>query len=102
MSSFIAGVQSHCTERDLGGIVGCVTLDRKTGAMEVHDADGRLLGFLPMKDRAAFLAFNPTLVVCPFAGHLALSVTGVFYADVRIVLPSTRDFVEESLTGFLA
>ena len=101
MSSFIAGVQSHCTERDLGGIVGCVTLDRKTGAMEVHDADGRLLGFLPMKDRAAFLAFNPTLVVCPFAGHLALSVTGVFYADVRIVLPSTRDFVEESLTGFL-
>ena len=101
MSSFIAGVQSHCTERDLGGVVGYVAMDRKTGAMEVHDGDGRLLGFLPMKDRAAFLAFNPTLVVCPFAGHIALSVTGAFYADVRIVLPSTRDFVEESLTGFL-
>ena len=101
MSSFIAGVQSHCTERDLGGIVGYVILDRKTGAMEVHAADERLLGYLPMKDRAAFLAFNPTLVVCPFAGHIALSVTGVFYADVRIVLPSSRDFVEESLTGFL-
>ena len=101
MSSFIAGVQSHCTEKDLGGVVGYVEMDRKTGAMEVHDGDGRLLGFLPMKDRAAFLAFNPTLVVCPFAGHIALSVTGAFYADVRIVLPSTRDFVEESLTGFL-
>ena len=101
MSSFIAGVQSRCTERDLGGVVGYVEMDRKTGAMEVHDGNGRLLGFLPMKDRAAFLAFNPTLVVCPFAGRIALSVTGAFYADVRIVLPSTRDFVEESLTGFL-
>ena len=101
MSSFIAGVQSHCTNQDLGGVVGYVEMDRKTGAMEVHDGNGRLLGFLPMKDRAAFLAFNPTLVVCPFAGHIALSVTGSFYADVRIVLPSTRDFVEESLTGFL-
>ena len=101
MSSFIAGVQSHCTEKDLGGVVGYVAMDRKTGAMEVHAGDDRLLGFLPMKDRAAFLAFNPTLVVCPFAGHIALSVTGAFYADVRIVLPSTRDFVEESLTGFL-
>ena len=101
MSSFIAGVQSHCTEKDLGGVVGYVAMDRKTGAMEVHAGDDRLLGFLPMKDRAAFLAFNPTLVVWPFAGHIALSVTGSFYADVRIVLPSTRDFVEESLTGFL-
>ena len=101
MSSFIAGVQSHCTDKDLGGVVGYVAVDRTTGAMEVHAGDDRLLGFLPMKDRAAFLAFNPTLVVCPFAGHIALSVTGAFYADVRIVLPSTRDFVEESLTGFL-
>ena len=101
MSSFIAGVHSHCTNKDLGGVVGYVEMDRKTGAMEVHDGDGRLLGFLPMKDRAAFLAFNPTLVVCPFAGHIAVSITGSFYADIRIVLPSTRDFVEESLTGFL-
>ena len=101
MSSFIAGVQSHCTDQDLGGVVGYVTVDRKTGAMEVHAGDDRLLGYLPMKDRAAFLTFNPTLAICPFAGRIALSVTGAFYADVRIVLPSTRDFVEESLTGFL-
>jgi hypothetical protein len=101
MSSFIAGLKGHCTERDLGGIVGYVFLDKTTGAMEVHNSDGRMLGLLPMKDRTAFLAFNPTLVTCPFAGHLAVSVTGAFYADIRIVLPSTRDFVEESLTGFL-
>jgi hypothetical protein len=101
MSSFIAGLQQNCTERDLGGLVGFIFMDPVTGAMEVHRPDNRLLGYLPMKDRAAFLAFNPSRTVCPFAGHVALSVTGRFYADIRIVLPSSRDFVEESLVGFL-
>jgi len=101
MSSFIAGLQQNCTERDLGGLVGFIFMDPVTGAMEVHRPDNRLLGYLPMKDRAAFLAFNPSRTVCPFAGHVALSVTGKYYADIRIVLPSSRDFVEESLVGFL-
>ena len=101
MSSFIAGLQQNCTERDLGGLVGFIFMDPVTGAMEVHRPDDRLLGYLPMKDRAAFLAFNPSRTVCPFAGHVALSVTGKYYADIRIVLPSSRDFVEESLVGFL-
>lgn len=101
MSSFIAGIQGTCTDKDLGGLVGYVEVDRVTGALDVRDPDDRLLGYLPMKDRAAFHAFNPSLVVCPFAGHVAFSVTGKLYADIRIVLPSTRDFVEESLTGFL-
>ena len=101
MSSFIAGLQTNCTNKDLGGIVGYVSMDPVTGAMEVHRPDDRLLGYLPMKDRTAFLAFNPGRVVCPFAGHVAISVTGRYYADIRIVLPSSRDFVEESLVGFL-
>ena len=101
MSSFIAGVQGYCTKEDLGGLVGYVTVDRATGAIEVHAGDDRLMGYLPMKDRAAYLAFNPGQIPCPFAGHIGISTTGRCYADIRIVLPSTRDFVEESLTGFL-
>ena len=101
MSSFIAGVQGYCTKEDLGGLVGYVMVDRASGAIEVHAGDGRLMGYLPMKDRAAYLAFNPGQIPCPFAGHIGISTTGRCYADIRIVLPSTRDFVEESLTGFL-
>jgi len=102
MSSFIAGLQGHCTEKDLGGIVGWVEVNKNGGSLEVHASpDGRLMGYLPMKDRAAFLAFNPGSFVCPFAGHVDLSVTGKFYADIRIVLPATRDFVEEALVEFL-
>ena len=102
MSSFIAGLQGHCTEKDLGGLVGWVEVNKNGGGLEVHASpDGRLMGYLPMKDRAAFLAFNPGSFVCPFAGHVDLSVTGKFYADIRIVLPATRDFVEEALVEFL-
>jgi hypothetical protein len=102
MSSFIAGLQGHCTEKDLGGLVGWIEVNKNGGGLEVHASpDGRLMGFLPMKDRAAFLAFNPGSFVCPFAGHVDLSVTGKFYADIRIVLPANRDFVEEALVEFL-
>lgn len=101
MSSFIAGIEKLGSDRDLGGIVGWVSRP-VGGGLEVHAApDGRLVGYLPMKDRADYLTFNPTGVVCPFAGHVAVSVTGRLYADVRIVLPSSRDFVEEALVGFL-
>jgi len=102
MSSFIAGLGAHCTEKDLGGMVGTVKVDPATEAMEVYAVDGRRMGYLPMKDKAAYHTFNPDWVECPFAAHVALSVTGRYYADIRIVLPSSRDFVEESLTGFLA
>ena len=101
MSSFIAGIGSHCSNKDVGGLVGYVTVDKATGAMEVRAGDDNLVGYLPMKDRAVYHAFNPTLAICPFAGHVGLSTTGRLYADIRIVLPSTSDFVEESLTGFL-
>ncbi|MBR5255813.1 MAG: hypothetical protein IKV62_03455 [Bacteroidales bacterium] len=102
MSSFITGLQGHCTDKDLGGLVGWIEVNPNGGGLEAHASpDGRLMGYLPMKDRAAFLAFNPGSFVCPFAGHVDISVTGKYYADIRIVLPASRDFVEEALVGFL-
>ena len=101
MSSFIAGLQGYCTRENLGGVIGYIMVDPVTGAMEVHDTGDGLMGYLPMKDRAAYNTFNPDHVLCPFAGHIGLSTTGRYYADIRIVLPSTRSFVEESLRGFL-
>ena len=101
MSSFIAGLQGYCTRENLGGVIGYIMVDPVTGAMEVHDTGDGLMGYLPMKDRAAYNTFNPDHVLCPFAGHIGISTTGRYYADIRIVLPSTRTFVEDSLRGFL-
>ena len=101
MSSFIAGLQGYCTRENLGGVIGYVMVDPVTNALEVHDTGDGLMGYLPMKDRAAYNTFNPDHVLCPFAGHIGLSTTGRYYADIRIVLPSSRPFVEDSLRGFL-
>ena len=101
MSSFIAGLQGYCTRENLGGVLGYIMVDPVTGALEVHDTGDGLMGYLPMKDRAAYHTFNPDSVLCPFAGHIGLSTTGRYYADIRIVLPSSRPFVEDSLRGFL-
>ena len=101
MSSFIAGLQGYCTQENLGGVLGYVMVDPVTGALEVHDTSDGLMGYLPMKDRAAYNTFNPDHILCPFAGHIGISTTGRYYADIRIVLPSTRTFVEASLRGFL-
>ena len=101
MSSFIAGLQGYCTRENLGGVLGYIMVDPVTGALEVHDTGDGLMGYLPMKDRAAYQTFNPDRVLCPFAGHIGLSTTGRYYADIRIVLPSSRSFVEASLRGFL-
>ena len=101
MSSFIAGLQDHCTDKDLGGLVGLVVVTPGGSSLEVHDTNGRLMGYLPMKDRANFFTFNPTGVECPFAGHVDISITGKYYADIRIVLPSSRTFVVDSLRSFL-
>ena len=101
MSSFIAGLQGYCTKENLGGVIGYIMVDPVTGALEVHDTGDGLMGYLPMKDRAAYSTFNPDHVLCPFAGHIGISTTGRYYADIRIVLPSTRAFVEDSLRGFL-
>ena len=101
MSSFITGLQGHCTDKDLGGLVGLVVITPGGASLEVHDSYGRMMGYLPMKDRANFIAFNPTGVECPFAGHVGISVTGKYYADIRIILPSSRAFVADSIRGFL-
>ena len=101
MSSFIAGLQGYCTRENLGGVIGYIMVDPVTNALEVHDTNDGLMGYLPMKDRAAYNTFNPDHVLCPFAGHIGLSTTGRYYADIRIVLPSSRSFVEDSLRGFL-
>ena len=101
MSSFIAGFHEHVRPDDMGGVVGTVHEDRDRGSLEVRTPDGRLLGYLPSRDRAPFHEINPEGRPCPFAGHVGVSTTGTWYADIRIALPSSRAFVERSLREFL-
>jgi len=101
MSSFIAGFHENVRPDDMGGVAGLIREDRDRGSLEVRTPDGRLLGHLPNRDRIPFHAINPEGRPCPFAGHVGVSTTGTWYADIRIALPSSREFVERSLREFL-
>lgn len=101
MSSFIAGFHENVRPDDMGGVAGLIREDRDRGSLEVRTPDGRLLGHLPNRDRIPFHAINPQGRLCPFVGHVGVSTTGTWYADIRIALPSSREFVERSLREFL-
>lgn len=101
MSSFIAGFHENVRPDDMGGVAGLIREDRDRGSLEVRTPDGRLLGHLPNRDRIPFHAINPQGRICPFVGHVGVSTTGTWYADIRIALPSSREFVERSLREFL-
>lgn len=101
MSSFIAGFHENVRPDDMGGVAGLIREDRDRGSLEVRTPDGRLLGHLPNRDRIPFHAINPQGRLCPFVGHVGVSTTGTWYADIRIAMPSSREFVERSLREFL-
>jgi len=101
MSSFIAGFHENVRPDDMGGVAGLIREDRDRGSLEVRTPDGRLLGHLPNRDRIPFHAINPQGRICPFVGHVGVSTTGTWYADIRIAMPSSREFVERSLREFL-
>ena len=101
MSSFIAGFHENVRPDDMGGVAGLIREDRDRGSLEVRTPDGRLLGHLPNRDRVPFHAINPQGRLCPFVGHVGVSTTGTWYADIRIAMPCSREFVERSLREFL-
>jgi hypothetical protein len=101
MSSFIAGFHENVRPDDMGGVAGLIREDRDRGSLEVRTPDGRLLGHLPNRDRVPFHAINSQGRLCPFVGHVGVSTTGTWYADIRIAMPSSREFVERSLREFL-
>ena len=102
MSSFIAGFNEYVQPGDLAGVVGFVHEDRSKGSLAVCTPEGRLLGHLPARDRVPFHSINPQGLPCPFAGHVGLSTTGTYYADIRIAVPCSREFVEQTLREFMS
>ena len=89
MSSFIAGLQGYCTKENLGGVIGYVMVDPVTGALEVHDTGDGLMGYLPMKDRAASRLRRRLPPRLPGVGYQTIS-PGISTREARWVARSPR------------
>lgn len=98
----IAGLQYHCTVHDCGPIVGYVepepTNKQDYRAQAVIRSDGEILGYIPRTQLDWYEDFNPQNVVCPFVGEIELEKgTSKLIAEIKVIIPSSREFVEEEI-----
>ncbi len=98
----ITGLRYHCTVHDCGKIVGIV----KPESSNVHDPraqavyrhDGKLLGYIPRTQLDWYEDFNEQNVPCPFVGEIVLDrSTASLVAEMKVIIPSSREYVEEEI-----
>ena len=98
----VTGLRYHCTVHDCGKIVGVVVPEPSN----VHDSraqavirnDGKLLGYIPRSQLDWYEDFNEDNVPCPFVGEIGLdNSTSRLVAEIKVILPSSREFVEEEI-----
>ena len=97
----ITGLRYHCTVHDCGKIVGIV----KPESSNVHDPraqavyrnDGKLLGYIPRTQLDWYENFNEQNVPCPFVGEIEVDGRGWLIAEIKVIIPSSREYVEEEI-----
>ena len=97
----IIGLRYHCTEHDCGTIVGVVrpepTNEHDPRAQAVYRNDGKLLGYIPRTQLDWYEDFNERNVPCPFVGEIELDGNDSLIAEIKVIIPSSREFVEEEI-----
>ena len=101
----ITGLRYHCSVYDCGKIVGIV----KPEPSNVHDSraqavirnDGKLLGYIPRTQLDWYEDFNEQNVPCPFVGEIEVDRRGWLLAEIKVILPSSREYVEEEIENEL-
>ena len=97
----ITGLKYHCNVYDLGRIVGIVKPDpsnvHDSRAQAVIRSDGKLLGYIPRTQLDWYEDFNQVNVTCPFVGELEMDGSGQLSAEIKVIIPSSRAYVEEEI-----
>ena len=98
----VAGLPYYCTVYDCGKTVGVVVPEPSN----VHDSraqavirnDGKRLGYIPRNQLDWYEDLNKNNVPCPFVGEIGLHrSTTRLYARIKVILPSSREVVEEEI-----
>ena len=98
----VTGLRYYCTVHDCGKIVGVVVPEPSN----VHDShaqavirnDGKLLGYIPKSQLDWYEDFNEDNVPCPFVGKIGFdNYTSRLVAEIKVILPSSREFVENEI-----
>ena len=98
----ITGLRYHCTVHDVGKIVGIVKPEPSNvhdpRAQAVYRNDGKLLGYIPRTQLDWYEDFNEENVPCPFVGEIELDRSSArLIAEIKVIIPSSREYVEEEI-----
>ena len=97
----ITGLRYHCTVYDCGKIVGIVKPEPSNvhdpRAQAVYRNDGKLLGYIPRTQLDWYEDFNEQNVPCPFVGEIEVDGRGWLVAEIKVIIPTSREFVEEEI-----
>ena len=97
----ITGLRYHCTVHDCGKIVGFVKPEPSNvhdpRAQAVYRNDGKLLGYIPRTQLDWYEDFNEQNVPCPFVGEIEVDGRGWLVAEIKVIIPTSREFVEEEI-----
>ena len=97
----ITGLRYHCTVHDVGKIVGVVKPEPSNvhdpRAQAVYRNDGKLLGYIPRTQLDWYEGFNEENVPCPFVGEIEVDGRGWLIAEIKVIIPSSREYVEEEI-----
>ena len=97
----VTGLRYHCTVHDVGKIVGIVKPEPSNvhdpRAQAVYRNDGMLLGYIPRTQLDWYEDFNEENVPCPFVGEIEVDGRGWLIAEIKVIIPSSREYVEEEI-----
>ena len=94
----ITGLRYHCTVHDCGKIVGIVRPEPSNvhdpRAQAVYRNDGKLLGYIPRTQLDWYEDFNEQNVPCPFVGEIEVDGRGWLIAEIKVIIPTSREYVK--------
>ena len=94
----ITGLRYHCTVHDCGKIVGIIRPEPSNvhdpRAQAVYRNDGKLLGYIPRTQLDWYEDFNEQNVPCPFVGEIEVDGRGWLIAEIKVIIPTSREYVK--------
>ena len=83
---------------DCGKIVGIVRPEPSNvhdpRAQAVYRNDGKLLGYIPRTQLDWYEDFNEQNVPCPFVGEIEVDGRGWLIAEIKVIIPTSREYVK--------
>ena len=56
--------------------------------------DGKLLGYIPRTQLDWYEDFNEQNVPCPFVGEIEVDGRGWLIAEIKVIIPTSREYVK--------